>query len=425
LFCTFSSEEEQCRIMSDLRHRVPPPHLLRKWPKEITFCLWLLHPEPNQRPKLSEVLQSEIMNEAREFLLEWEAAGKLKEEIADTELLLDFLFQVQHWKQETAKKLCESVACLTSDIEIVLNQQSILKDKGVTSFDFSKEEKLMLNKGKKSSFLPLQLEQNDGDNIISRRSKLNVISDKTGKTGKKLRKSNLQHEAKTNFIHRRGRMLKHFKELEKVYFTTRCMAIDSLGNYSNSNLGWGPVIRTGGPTVSLVNKLADIAHPNRGSKTERLGSFFDSLCKYLRFSKFKVKATLRQGDLLNSSSLVCSLSFDRDKEFFATAGVSKKIKVFECDAVVDEILDIHYPVTEMTSTSKLSSICWNSYIKNQIASSSFDGMVQLWDITRNQAVMDFKEHGRRVWSVDFSQIDPRQLASGGDDGYVKLWNISQ
>ncbi|XP_057838028.1 protein SPA1-RELATED 4 isoform X2 [Cryptomeria japonica] len=446
LFCTFSSDEEQWRIMSDLRHRIPPPHLLRKWPKEITFCLLLLHPEPNQRPKLSEVLQSEIMNEAREILLEWKAAGKLQEEIADRELLLDFLIQVQQQKQETAEKLYEAVACVTSDIEVVLHQQSSLKHKGVKPFDFTKE-KLLLKRGKKPSCLSPHIEQNDGTNITNRTNMLNIFPDKTGKTimlgkrfqkgcendgmniGKKLGKSNLQSESKGDFIERSDRMLKDFKELEKVYFSTRGMekqlASDSSGKCFKSSLGQGPVIRTGGSNISLVNSLASISHPSGGSKTGRLGSFFDSLCKYLRFSKFKVKATLRQGDLLNSSSLVCSLSFDRDKEYFATAGVSKKIKVFDCDTVLDEVLDIHYPVTEMTSRSKLSSICWNSYIKNQIASSCFDGMVQLWDITRNQAIMDFEEHKRRVWSVDFSQTDPRQLASGGDDCYVKLWNINQ
>lgn len=105
--------------------------------------------------------------------------------------------------------------------------------------------------------------------------------------------------------------------------------------------------------------------------------------------------------------------------------MNKKIKVFEYNSILKQDRDIHYPVVEMSSRSKLSSICWNSYVKSQIASSNFEGVVQVWDVTRSQLFMEMKEHERRVWSVDFSVADPTLLASGSDDGSVKLWNINQ
>ena len=116
---------------------------------------------------------------------------------------------------------------------------------------------------------------------------------------------------------------------------------------------------------------------SEGRQSGWINPFLEGLCKYLSFTKLKVKADLKQGDLLNSSNLVCSLSFDRDGDFFATAGVNKKIKVFECDTIINEDRDIHYPVVELASRSKLSSVCWNSYIKSQIASSNFEGVVQV------------------------------------------------
>lgn len=39
--------------------------------------------------------------------------------------------------------------------------------------------------------------------------------------------------------------------------------------------------------------------------------------------------------------------------------------------------------------------------------------------------MDYKEHGTRVWSVDFPQSNPTKLSSGSDDCIVKLWSINQ
>ncbi|KAK1268307.1 Protein SPA1-RELATED 4 [Acorus gramineus] len=340
LFCTFSSLDEKLRTMSNLRHRVLPPQLLLKWPKEASFCLWLLHPQPNTRPKMSEVLQSQFLNEPRDNLEEREAAIKLKEEIEEQELLLEFLLQMRQRKQDTADKLHDAICCLSSDIEEVLEQQSILKKKG---FEMHNEEK------------------------------------------------SEPHLEKEGFSSKNTRLMKNFKKLEAAYFSTR--------------------LRMGGE--------------GGGKRCGWIDPFLDGLCKYLSFSKLKVRADLKQGDLLNSSSLVCSLSFDRDKKFFATAGVNRKIKIFECDMILDEDRDIHYPVVEMASKSKLSSVCWNGYIKSQIASSDFEGVVQVWDVTRNQVFLEMREHERRVWSVDFSQMDPTRLASGSDDGTVKLWNINQ
>lgn len=157
-----------------------------------------------------------------------------------------------------------------------------------------------------------------------------------------------------------------------------------------------------------------------------LGGFFDSLCKFARYSRFEVRATLRHGDAVNSAGMVCSLSFDRDNEFFATAGVCKRIKIFECDVVLGEQeVDIHYPVVEMACRSKLSSVCWNSYIKGYIASSDYEGVVQLWDASTTQSLVEFLEHDKRVWSVDFCRADPTRLASASDDSTVKLWSINQ
>jgi hypothetical protein len=41
----------------------------------------------------------------------------------------------------------------------------------------------------------------------------------------------------------------------------------------------------------------------------------------------QVKATLRYGELINTADMVCAIAIDRDDEMFATAGVSRRIKV--------------------------------------------------------------------------------------------------
>ncbi|KAI3713553.1 hypothetical protein L1987_72132 [Smallanthus sonchifolius] len=80
---------------------------------------------------------------------------------------------------------------------------------------------------------------------------------------------------------------------------------------------------------------------------------------------------------------------------------------------------------EMPNKSKLSSICWNSYIRNYLASTDYDGVVKIWDAGTGEAISHHIEHERRAWSVDFSRVDPIKLASGSDDCSVKLWSINE
>ena len=47
--------------------------------------------------------------------------------------------------------------------------------------------------------------------------------------------------------------------------------------------------------------------------------------------------------------MVCSTAFDRDDEFFATAGVFRRVKIFDFASVQDSDTSIHYPVLEIPS----------------------------------------------------------------------------
>ncbi|XP_077251057.1 protein SPA1-RELATED 3-like isoform X2 [Tasmannia lanceolata] len=429
LFRTFSSMEEKLGTMSNLQHRVLPPQLLLKWPKEASFCLWLLHPQPNTRPKMSEVLQSEFLNEPKDNLVEHEAAIELREEIEEQELLLEFLLHMKHKKQEIAVKLQDTICFLTSDIEEVLKQQSIIKKQGSPYPELSKDEHSSVEKVDQPSVGPTRKE--DPTSFGSRkrvRPGLCVLREEESNEVAESQRSESRSENQEKTIQSKSsRLMKNFKKLELAYFSTRCRLIKPKGKLLNrssivGSVGRGSITRTDG---SSVDNFAPKEGQSEGLRSGWINPFLEGLCKYLSFSKLKVRANLKQGDLLNSSNLVCSLSFDRDKEFFATAGVNRKIKIFECDTILNEERDIHYPVTEMASRSKLTSICWNSYIKSQIASSDFEGVVQVWDVTKGQVFVEMREHERRVWSVDFSVADPTKLASGSDDGAVKLWNINQ
>ncbi|KAJ0601274.1 putative transcription factor WD40-like family [Helianthus annuus] len=144
--------------------------------------------------------------------------------------------------------------------------------------------------------------------------------------------------------------MRNFRKLESAYFSTRRRAFRPVNSNSKESVS----------DFSSEDQFA-------GRRSRWINSFLDGLCKYLSFSKLK---------------------FDRDGDFFATAGVNKKIKVFEYDSILNGNRDIHY----------LSSK-W-----------------RVWDVTRNEVYMEMREHEKRAWSVDFSSADPTLLASGSDDG---------
>lgn len=326
----------------------------------------------------SELFQSEFLNEPRDDLEEREAAIELRKRVEEQELLLEFLLLIQQRKQETVDKLQDSISFLCTDVEEVMEQKTILKKKGGSCPDLGKDDHLV-------SSLP-SMNLVDSDDSASSGSKKRFRSglqiqnieeyDDNLVNGQK---SDTLGENNGSFLSKSSRLMKNFKKLESAYFLTRCRPIKSSGKPLSRH---SPISSDGKESIvvterSSVNNLASKELHNEGRQSGWINPFLEGLCKYLSFSKLKVKADLKQGDLLNSSNLVCCLSFDRDGEFFATAGVNKKIKVFECDTIINEDRDIHYPVVEMASRSKLSSICWNSYIKSQIASSNFEGVVQV------------------------------------------------
>ncbi|KAJ6793909.1 protein SPA1-RELATED 3-like [Iris pallida] len=418
LFCVFDTLDEKLRTMSNLRHRLLPPQLLLKWPKVASFCLWLLHPRQESRPKISEVIESELFNEMKDSLEEREAAIKLREETADQELLLEFLSELQQRKQEAADKLHDTISVISADVEEVVKQK--LKTRSYS--ELLNSEHSPIDKGDKPFLYP----ETNGDSSCSgsrKRSRTGYwkISGRLNENQAESPRPEAYSDTKERVLSKSSRLMKNFKKLEAAYFSSRGRMIRPEGklsrNITTPRSSKGSTVKTEG---SSVNKEGF-----HGGKCQWVDPFLEGLCSYLAFSKLDVRADLKQGDLMNSSNLVCALAFDRDQEYFATAGVSRKIKIFECDMLLDDEHDTHYPVVEMASRSKLSSICWNSYIKSQIASSDFQGVVQVWDVSRSQVFVEMKEHERRVWSVDFSPTDPTKLASGSDDGTVKLWNINQ
>lgn len=374
LLSSFDSTKVHVAAMSDLRHRILPPNFLSENPKEAGFCLWLLHPEPSLRPTARDILQSEVVS-GFQALCGDDKSSSIRQNEGESELLLHFLMFMKEQKQRHASKLMEDIGCIEADISELEKRHLLRKS---TSLNWSDEN--LLYARERGVLCSGELSNPTSD-----------ISD--------------------------SRFLKNVAQLENAYLSMRSQIQGSVND---------TVIRADRDILKNRGSWFSVQmNEEKQESSDSQGAFFDGLCKYARYSKLEVCGTLRNRDITNSTNVICSLSFDRDEDYFAAAGVAKKIKIFEFQSLYDNAVDIHYPVIEMSNKSRLSCVCWNKYIRNYLASTDYDGIVKLWDASTGQALSRYTEHNKRAWSVDFSQLDPTKLASGSDDCSVKLWSINE
>jgi E3 ubiquitin-protein ligase RFWD2 len=174
----------------------------------------------------------------------------------------------------------------------------------------------------------------------------------------------------------------------------------------------------------LSIKLPGVGEPPDGA--ESLEQFSDDLQKFTKYKLFRELATLTYGDPSSNCCIVSSIEFDRDGEFFAVAGVTKKIKVFQYKSVIRNTgFTNHFPVHDMSCAAKLSCVAYNPYHKHHLVSSDYEGCVCVWDTNVGRRTSLHQEHSRRVWSVAYSPQEPSLFASGSDDCTVKLWSMGQ
>lgn len=218
-----------------------------------------------------------------------------------------------------------------------------------------------------------------------------------------------------SYVSRKRRMYVHFDDFVTSYFSIRRQEL-LLGSKDEPK---------GATETNDGDKKMDHDSSTK-RKSPGLDTFRENLVRFSKFNTLRPLATMHySSDLHNNSTIVSTIVFDKDNEFFAIGGVTRRIKVFDYLAVVRDTVDIHYPNVEMMSNSKISCITWNSYHKNIMASSDYEGAVNLWDVQTGLRTKCFHEHEKRCWSVDFNDVDSRLIASGSDDARVKLWSLNE
>jgi hypothetical protein len=203
-----------------------------------------------------------------------------------------------------------------------------------------------------------------------------------------------------------------FADLERGLLDKCTAAIKESATKGDSDAAWLKRVRADGVSTSAI----------RGA----LDEFESEICLVTRAVSLKRCASIGGdfADFAANDSMVCCASWDRDGELFATAGTSKSICVYENSAVMRLGARVHCPAVEFEAQSKVSALCYNPYVKQSIASGDYQGVVQLWDVQKETSTWENATHRRRVWSIDFSHVDPTKLASASDDGTVRIFSTT-
>ncbi|CAH0552895.1 unnamed protein product [Brassicogethes aeneus] len=320
----------------------------------------------------------------RKQLLEAESCA------AQNRLLLEFLKHLLKQKKERQSQIAREIDIIEQDIDEVNIKLKEVHSKCPTLEDVEKAV--------------ASASENDATVSAMKKEMIDLIDTIGTSTGRKEEVPNTSETPSkhtTSLAMRRRRMHAYFEDFVDCYFSTRSKDV-------------------------FFGKDCDKSTKPALEINSGLDSFRESLIKFSRYNSLRVLATLNySSDLFNNSTIVSSIEFDKDNEFFAIAGVTKRIKVFDYGAVVKDVVNIHHPVAEMVSRSKISCISWHTYHKSTLASSDYEGTVTIWDVSTKQRTKTFQEHEKRCWSVDFNNVDTRLIASGSDDARVKLYSLNE
>lgn len=76
-------------------------------------------------------------------------------------------------------------------------------------------------------------------------------------------------------------------------------------------------------------------------------------------------------------------------------------------------------------TNRITKVVWSPHSIGILASSSYDGTVQVWDVKTNTPLGNYRGHIGRVLCVAWSFISSDVLHSGGEDFCLHRWKYTQ
>lgn len=175
-------------------------------------------------------------------------------------------------------------------------------------------------------------------------------------------------------------------------------------------------------------------------KSGELGELFDKCVMEKKdfrryFDRLTMRYTMRPinsvvfGDVLSPTNVVSSVEYNQTRSIFAVSGSQKQIRVYDYELFSRPIPTFGgnqtpIPLVQLTTACKVATLAWDPSPHTEIlAAADYEGSIKLYNIEKEQVVVELDQHERRVWAIDFNKTDHNLLLSGSDDGRLKQWSI--
>ncbi|XP_073123050.1 E3 ubiquitin-protein ligase COP1-like isoform X2 [Henckelia pumila] len=173
----------------------------------------------------------------------------------------------------------------------------------------------------------------------------------------------------------------------------------------------------------LLNQVKkDKSKFNREGYSVGLVDFQSVLNTFTRYSRLRVIAELRHEDLFHHANIVSSIEFDRDDELFATAGVSRRIKVFDFSSVKVWCTNQEASVLNIDMKANICCVKYSPESSKFVAVGSADHHIHYYDLRNTcHPLHIFGGHKKTVSHVKF--LSNSELASASTDNTLRLWDV--
>lgn len=116
--------------------------------------------------------------------------------------------------------------------------------------------------------------------------------------------------------------------------------------------------------------------------------------------------------------------------WLACGSNEESVRVFDLQclqsASEEDVLTIDQPHHELLGhRERITKVSWSPYKSGILASCSYDGTVQVWDVNKNEGLANYRDHIGRVHCVTWSYSHPDVLYSGGEDFCLHRWKYTE